>query len=80
MRATLITWTSATGAPAQAATQPLPWTQEVIGPTNQSYSLTAKNGDSGAVRCEIDINGKVLTSNTGSGPYQTASCQVPAQG
>lgn len=77
MRASSITFTDGQGGTAQAGSLTLPWTQQVTGPTGR-YVLTAKNADAGAITCEVDVDGQVVMTKTGSGPYATSICSTPA--
>ena len=64
----------------QSTGQALPFEQEYVvstggAATYNSYTITATNGAAeGDVTCRIILDGKVLTEQTSTGPYSTASC------
>ncbi|WP_280458040.1 MmpS family transport accessory protein [Nocardia carnea] len=54
----------------------LPWRKDVpIGAWGRIVSMTAANGpDGGDITCRILVAGRVMTEQTSSGPYASASC------
>ncbi|MFI5720547.1 MmpS family transport accessory protein [Nocardia sp. NPDC051750] len=54
----------------------LPWSKDVsVGGWGRIVSLTATNGvDGGDITCRILVRGKVMSEQTSSGPYASASC------
>ncbi|WP_280401103.1 MmpS family transport accessory protein [Nocardia carnea] len=58
----------------------LPWSKDVsIQGWGKIVSLTANNGpDGGDITCRILVGGKVMSEQTSSGPYASASCSGDA--
>ncbi|MGI5219656.1 MmpS family transport accessory protein [Nocardia sp. CA-290969] len=58
----------------------VPWSKDVtIQGWGKIVSLTANNGpDGGDITCRILVGGKVMSEQTSSGPYASASCSGDA--
>lgn len=58
----------------------LPWRKDVLmGAWGRIVSMTAANGpDGGDITCRILVGGRVMTEQTSSGPYASASCSGDA--
>lgn len=65
---------------AQETAVGLPWSKEVtIQGWGQIVSLTANNGpDGGDITCRILVGDKVMSEQTSSGPYASATCSGDA--
>ncbi|MFI0410800.1 MmpS family transport accessory protein [Actinomadura sp. 3N508] len=63
--------------PSQANGQPLPWRKAEsrnVGGSDLLQVNAQNSGERGSVTCRIRVDGKVVTSNTSTGPYAVASC------
>ncbi|WP_165964507.1 MmpS family transport accessory protein, partial [Actinomadura sp. KC216] len=63
--------------PSQATSQPLPWRKAEsrnVGGSDVLQVNAQNSGERGSVTCRIRVDGKVVTSNTSTGPYAVASC------
>ncbi|WP_280434858.1 MmpS family transport accessory protein [Nocardia carnea] len=65
---------------AQETGVSLPWSKQVpVGGRDPMVSMTAANGpDGGDITCRILVGGRVMTEQTSSGPYASASCSGDA--
>lgn len=74
--ASAITYTTQDVNVVQETDASLPWSKSVdISGLGKYVSLTASNsGDGGEITCSVKVDGKVIITNTGSGPYASASC------
>ncbi|WP_210746812.1 MmpS family transport accessory protein [Nocardia speluncae] len=65
---------------AQETGVSLPWSKDVlISGWDRIVSMTAANGPAGGdITCRILVDGRVMTEQTSSGPYASASCSGDA--
>jgi hypothetical protein len=61
----------------EAAGASLPWTKSVTASgLVTDFTLSAENGSTGTITCTISEDGKVVDTNTATGAYAIASCEV----
>lgn len=74
---TYSTYANGQSGSEQATNQALPFSKTVTGTKGgfNSYTLTASNGSTGAsITCTITVDGKVVSTQTASGQYASATC------
>lgn len=66
------------GGQQQESGKPLPWSHSLSVRSGTVLVLSAqKSSDDGLpIRCEITVDGKVVSDNTSSGAYSIASCDA----
>jgi hypothetical protein len=55
---------------------PMHVTKTIPGTAPDYYAISAQLQGSGTVKCEIEVNGKVISTGTATGSYNIASCEI----